>query len=37
MVTIRAQFMTGKEMGVQALNLLRQALCQMIANPADPN
>jgi hypothetical protein len=26
MVTIRAQLMTGKEMGVQALNVLRQAL-----------
>jgi hypothetical protein len=29
--------MTGKEMGVQALNLLRQALWQMGGNPADPN
>jgi hypothetical protein len=29
MVTIRAQLMTGEEAGVQALNLLRQALWQM--------
>jgi hypothetical protein len=36
-VPIRAQLMTGKEMGVQALNLLRQALWQMGGNPADPN
>ena len=33
--TIRAQLMAGEEMGVQALNLLRQALWQMGGTPAD--
>jgi len=37
MVTIRAQLMTGKEMGVQSLNLLRQAFWKMSRNPAGPN
>lgn len=34
-VTIRARLMSGEEVGVQALNLLRQALGQMGATPAD--
>lgn len=33
--TIRARLMTGQEVGVQALNLLRQCLGQMGATPAD--
>ena len=36
MVTIRAQLMTGKEIGVQALNLLREALWQMSGNSVIP-
>jgi hypothetical protein len=34
-VTIRARLMAGEEVGVQALNLLRQALGQMGGTPAD--
>jgi hypothetical protein len=33
--TIRARLMTGEEVGVQALNLLRQALGQMGGTPTD--
>ena len=33
--TIRARLMSGEEVGVQALNLLRQCLGQMGASPAD--
>lgn len=33
--TIRARLMSGDEVGVQALNLLRQCLGQMGATPAD--
>jgi hypothetical protein len=33
--TIRGRLMSGEEVGVQALNLLRQALGQMGATPAD--
>src|SRR5690606_38198952 len=33
--TIRARLMSGEEVGVQALNLLRQCLGQMGATPAD--
>ena len=33
--TIRGRLMAGEEVGVQALNLLRQALGQMGATPAD--
>lgn len=33
--TIRARLMAGEEVGVQALNLLRQCLGQMGATPAD--
>jgi hypothetical protein len=34
-VTIRARLIAGEEVGVQALNLLRQALGQMGGTPAD--
>lgn len=34
-VTIRARLVAGEEVGVQALNLLRQCLGQMGATPAD--
>ena len=37
MVTIWAQLMTGEEVGVQALKLLRQAFGQMGGTPADRN
>ena len=37
MADLRAQLMAGEEVGVQALNLLQQALWQMGANPTDPN
>lgn len=33
--TIRGRLMAGEEVGVQAMNLLRQALGQMGATPAD--
>ncbi|MBB6013500.1 hypothetical protein HNR59_002889 [Aquamicrobium lusatiense] len=33
--TIRARLMAGQDVGVQALNLLRQCLGQMGATPAD--
>jgi hypothetical protein len=33
--TIRARLMAGEEVGVQALNLLRQAVAQMGGTPAD--
>ena len=33
--TVRGRLMAGEDVGVQALNLLRQALGQMGATPAD--